>query len=244
MIRTILLLLLLIPYLIYGFFLSLLVLIIRRRNPKRADRIVSRYLKGGSALILYVGGVKVETAGLENLPAEGTVVYMMNHRSIFDILIMLRHTKLPMGFVAKNSLGKIPILSHWMRLCHCVFLKRGDPKDSIRVVREAVENLKAGISMGIFPEGTRNRDQEDRASFLPFKPGSVKLATRTDLPIVPVTLYYPGPCFEEHAPKLKKCVVKVAFGEPISITGLPQEDLRSLSDIVKERMENMIRDLI
>jgi len=169
---------------------------------------------------------------------------MLNHWSIFDVLITLKYVNTPMGFVAKKSLESTPVLSHWMRLCHCVFLNRGDLKDGARVVHDSVENLKAGVSMGIFPEGTRNRSREDRVSFLPFKTGSAKLAARTDLPVTPIVLYYPEPCFEEHSPFLKKNHVKVSFGKPVMVAGLSPEEKRFLSDRVQSQMENMMKELV
>jgi len=244
MIRALLAAAFLIPYVLYGFILNLFIWIVRFRDPDRADRMVYRYLHVASAVVIFLSGTRVDASGLENLPEDGTVVYIMNHRSLFDVLIMFKYVKCPMGFIAKKSLQKIPVLAHWMELSHCIFLKRGDIKDGVRVVQKAVEYLKSGLSMGIFPEGTRNRNREDRVTMLPFHAGSFKLATKTDLPIVPVILYYPEPCFEEHVPFLRPSTVKFSVGEPIPVAGLSAEERRSLSDNVKAIMEKMIEELL
>ena len=89
--------------------------------------------------------------------------------------------------MAKAEMRKIPLLSDWMRYLHCLFLDRKDIKKGLKTILEGVEKIKSGISICIFPEGTRNRN-EDELELLPFHEGSFKLATKTNCPIVPIAL--------------------------------------------------------
>ena len=88
------------------------------------------------------------------------------------------------GFVAKKEVLKVPILSYWLPRAKCIPLDRQNPRDAVRVINEGVKNLKDGYSMMIFPEGTRSLDGKHS----PFKKGSLKLAIKAKVPIVPVTI--------------------------------------------------------
>ena len=99
-----------------------------------------------------------------------------------------------------------------MEEIHCLFLDREDPRQGLKTILAAIENVKSGISMFIFPEGTRSKVEGE---FLPFHAGSFKIATKAKVPVVPVTLVGMGDIFEDHYPRLKRAPVVIEFGEPI-----------------------------
>jgi len=137
-----------------------------------------------SLSLLKLAGCRVHVTGAENIPQNTPVLFVSNHQSNFDIPILMAHTDRPTGFIAKESLEKIPLVSQWMRHIHCVFIKRGSPRDAAAAINQGVRFLKSGYSMVIFPEGTRSKD-----GFLQeFKPGALKLATKAGVPMVPVTI--------------------------------------------------------
>ena len=126
------------------------------------------------------------------------MLYIGNHRSYFDILLTYVRCPDLTGYVAKAEMEKIPLLSNWMRYLHCLFLDRKDIKKGLKTILTGVKKMKSGISICIFPEGTRNRS-ESELDLLPFHEGSFKLATRSGCPIVPT-------CPEQHGIHFRKAV--------------------------------------
>ena len=100
----------------------------------------------------------------------------------------------------------------------------------------AIEKVKAGISICIFPEGTRNKVAD---TFLPFHGGSFKIAEKTNCPIVPMAINNAGSIFEDHLPTIKKTHVVLEYGEPIYPDQLSKEDRKRLSEITLERIQEM-----
>ena len=123
-------------------------------------------MQWGFKIILKITGVKVTVIGEENVPDE-PVLFIGNHRSFFDILLTYSRCKRLTGYVAKDSMEKIPLLSTWMRYLYCLFLNRENPKEGLKTILQAIEYVKKGISICIFPEGTRNKGEE--LSMLPLR---------------------------------------------------------------------------
>jgi 1-acyl-sn-glycerol-3-phosphate acyltransferase len=171
------------------------------------------------------------------MPDEAAL-YVGNHRSFFDILIMYVQCKDLTGFVAKDSLGKIPSLRVWMRYVYCLFLDRKDIKQGMMTILQAIEYVKQGVSIGIFPEGTRNDGEE--LSMLPFKEGSFKIALKTGCPIVPVAINNSAEIFENHMPKLKKTHVVIEYGKPI----YPKDLSRDEQKVIGATCQTIIQETI
>ena len=140
------------------------------------------------------------------------------------------------GAEGKMEMEKIPLLSHWMRNLHCLFLDRKNLKKGMKTIMTAIEKVKAGISICIFPEGTRNKVAD---TFLPFHGGSFKIAEKTNCPIVPMAINNAGSIFEDHLPTIKKTHVVLEYGEPIYPDQLSKEDRKRLSEITLERIQEM-----
>ena len=129
-------------------------------------------------------GATINVYGKENIPEDRNVVFISNHQGDFDIAIFMALIPKEKGFVAKIELNKIPILRTWMKYLGCVFMDRKDLKQSLKTINEAIGFIKKGHSMVIFPEGTRSKGD----NMGEFKAGSFKLATKTNAPIVAVTI--------------------------------------------------------
>lgn len=95
------------------------------------------------------------------MPKDTPVLYIGNHRSYFDILLTYSRCPIRTGYIAKKEMEKIPLLSTWMRYLHCLFLDRKDIKQGLKTILTAVDKVKSGISICIFPEGTRNRNKDE-----------------------------------------------------------------------------------
>ncbi|WP_226376908.1 lysophospholipid acyltransferase family protein [Oceanobacillus halotolerans] len=151
-------------------------------NPSINEKIFSEP-KNVSQKVIKRTGSQVIVKGNEKLPNEA-VLFVSNHQGLFDILAFLGYLGKPVGFIAKKEIQKLPIIRSWMKLIHCVFLDRSDRRQSIKAINRGITFLKEGHSMVIFPEGTRSRDR----TLNPFKPGSLRLATKANVPIVPVAI--------------------------------------------------------
>lgn len=184
---------------------------------------------------LFLSGTSVEYRGEENVPKDEPVLYIGNHRSYFDILITYVRVPRPTGYIAKKEMLKWPLLVNWMKNLHCLFLDREDVKQGLKVILTAIEKVKSGISICIFPEGTRNRVNH---TFMEFHEGSFKVAFKTGCPIVPITIYNSAAIFEDHLPTVKKAHVIVDYGKPIYMQDLPKEDQKHIGAYTR----NLIMD--
>ena len=163
-----------------------------------------------------------------------------NHRGIFDIVAAYAHMPDLTGFISKDSIAKVPVLRLLMKRLHCLFLNRKNNKQGMQTILKGISYLKSGVSICIFPEGTRNKDKESKTSLLEFHSGSFKLAEKSGVPIIPVALYNTSACFEDHLPKIRSTDVKITFGEPIVISDLPKEKKRFLSEHVRDVLKEML----
>ena len=161
--------------------------------------------------LITLTGSSFEIIGLENIPKDKTVLFASNHQGNFDIPILLANIPIPISFVAKTELQKLPMVSTWMKLMECVFIDRKNLRQSLRAISEAIDILKTGHSMVIFPEGTRSKGTEME----PFKPGSLKLASRAGIPIVPVTIVGSYKILEANNNRVKPAKVKIIFSPAI-----------------------------
>ena len=171
--------------LLFSYFIFFIEWIFGKCNKEARDYRRLRFVQWGLRVILWLAGTKITVIGKENMPDEAAL-YVGNHRSFFDVLILYIQFQRLTGFVAKNSLEKIPSLRVWMRHLYCLFLDRNDIKQGLKVILQAIEYVKQGISICIFPEGTRNDGEE--LTMLPFKEGSFKIALKSGCPIVPVSI--------------------------------------------------------
>ena len=240
MIRFILVCICVVGYLILSIPLLIIEWIIGKFNPYAKDISSLRIIQAVFKFILWITGVEVTVIGEENVPKDQPVLYIGNHRSFFDIL--LTYTRCPRltGYVAKAEMEKIPLLSNWMRYLHCLFLDRKDIKKGLKTILEGIEKIKSGISICIFPEGTRNRADSD-LELMEFHEGSFKLATKTNCPIIPIALNNTCSIFEKQFPKIKKTHVVIEYCKPIIPSELPKEDKKFIGKYTRNVILEMLK---
>jgi len=144
---------------------------------QRAARIWARAL-------LWMGHIPVQVEGLEQLVPGQNYVYAANHRSNFDIYVLLGHLPGTFAFVAKKSLFQIPLFGQAIHRLGCVPVDRENIQQAIRSLNDAATIVRQGKSMLIFPEGTRSTTPE----LMPFKKGVFIMALKAGQPVVPVAL--------------------------------------------------------
>lgn len=227
MIRFIIVCICVIGYLILSIPILLAEWVVGKFNSRAKDISSLRIIQTVFRFILKVTGADITIIGHENVPKDQAVLYIGNHRSFFDILLTYVHCPDLTGYVAKKEMEPIPLLSIWMRYLHCLFLDRKDIKEGMKTILTAIEKVKNGISICIFPEGTRNKGNNE-LELLPFHEGSFKIATKSGCPIIPMAISNSAEIFENHFPKIKPCKVVVEYGKPIYPEQLSKEDKKRL----------------
>lgn len=238
MIRTIFAVLFAVVYLICGIPVLGIEWIIGKFNKEKMDVSSLRMVQWALGTIGKICGVKLTVIGKENIPKDQAVLYVCNHRSYFDII--LGYSIMPglTGYISKDDLGKVPLLNIWMRRLYCLFLNRTDMKQGLKTILKAIEYIKQGVSICIFPEGTRNRGEE--GSLLEFKEGSFKIAEKTGCPVIPIAISHTADVILNHMPKVTPCHVTIEYGEPIYPKELPKEQKRALGAMTKGRIQEML----
>jgi 1-acyl-sn-glycerol-3-phosphate acyltransferase len=186
-----------------------------------------------SSFVLKIAGLNLTVIGKENIPNE-PCVFVGNHQSNFDIPAVLCNINRLTGVIAKKNMEKIPIMSYWMRQIHCVLMDRENPREALKAIAEGIENLKDGYSMLIFPEGTRSRSN----NMGEFKKGSMRLAIKAGVPIVPITIYDTYKAMEGNNGKVKKASAKIIIGKPIYTDDMSKEEKANIAEIVKNIIQN------
>ena len=131
---------------------------------------------------------------------------------------------------------KWPLLVNWMRNLHCLFLDRNDLKQGLKIILTAIDKVKSGISICIFPEGSRSTEPD---TFLPFHGGSFKIAEKSGCPIIPMSINNADQVWEAHLPKIKKTHVVIEYGKPIYIKDLDKDHKRRIDDTVLSIIKEM-----
>jgi len=168
-------------------------------------------------------GARFHISGAENIPDEA-VLFVSNHQSNFDIALFLALIAKPKGFIAKIEILKVPILRTWMKYINCVFLDRKNLRQSAKTILDGIKILKSGHSMVVFPEGTRSKGD----AFGEFKAGSLKLATKSKVPIIPVTINGSYKIMEANKNWIKPADVYINIHPPIATADLTDEELAEL----------------
>lgn len=170
----------------------------------RGSRFLSRYL-------VKLTGSTVKISGQENLPSEGAVLFVSNHQGHMDSLIIHGFIDRQKGFISIVEVLRYPIIRTWMKNIRCVFLDRKDPRQSSTCINQAIEHLKNGHSMVVFPEGRLS----DGCKMDSFQRGWLRLATRSGVPIIPVSISNSYQAFAKDGSKVMpakiECVISPAI---------------------------------
>lgn len=197
---------------------------------KKFNLSVYRISSAWARLMMRLSGARITVTGEEYLKEGETYLFVSNHQSNFDIPLLLSAIRCPKGFIAKKELGNIPILTFWMKKIHCVFMDRDNIRKSAEAIVKGIQILKAGHSMVIFPEGTRSKGGPVKE----FKAGSFKLALKSKVKIIPVTIDGSYKLLDANGGKIKAADVAVTLHDPIDVTTLSKEEIADLHNTVRD----------
>lgn len=187
-------------------------------------------------LILKTGGIRVRVEGLENIKPGGTVIFCSNHPSAMDIPILLASLPVQFRFLAKRELFQLPFLGWHLRRSGHIAVDRARPHEAMKSFEEAAVKIQAGCPVVLFPEGTRSRSGQ----MLPFKAGSFYLAIRSGVPVVPITLNGTRYVHEPDTLHVRAGETQMIIHPPIPTAGLAPEDVKALSERVRERIASRL----
>lgn len=187
-----------------------------------------------SRLILVTTGVEVEVTGLDRLQRDRPYVFVANHQSIYDIPIIFWSLPYQIRIIAKESLGRFPFLGWHLRRTGHMLVDRRRP-DRATIFGQASKLMKQGLSLIVFPEGTRSRD----GRVAPFKGGSFFLALEGGLPVVPISIVGSRHVMLKGRLATYPGRVKLIVHEPIDTTGLAGADPRTAKAFAA-RVRNVI----
>lgn len=239
MIRLIFTGLFLLIYFIVSLLIFVFLAVVGKFNKNLKDRMSFAIVIWGFKVILFISGAKVTVKGKENIPNDTAVLYVANHRSFFDIVIGYTNVRPLCGFVSKKEIKKVPILAGWMVRMNCLFLDRENIKEGMKTILQGVELLKSGISVFIFPEGTRGHTDD---SMKDFKEGSLKMAEKAKVPIVPVSFNNTSAIFEDQFPRIRKAKAVIEFGQPIYIDALEKEEKKHIGLYAHNKVKAMVEN--
>ncbi len=204
--RTLLFLFILIPATFFGILFTLLLNLLDPLG-NGFHRVAAWWGRFSARLF----GISIEVIGQENYnPAEHYLV-ISNHAGMADIPLLLGTMKLDLRFMAKEELGKIPLFGRALRQAGYVMIKRGQHRDALNSIEIAAELLKSGLSIHIFPEGTRSATGE----LLPFKRGAFRVAQKGGAPVLPVTIIGSHLITPKKSLKINKGKIRVIIDKPI-----------------------------
>ncbi|MEG0371308.1 MAG: lysophospholipid acyltransferase family protein [Clostridium sp.] len=203
------------------------------KEQNERDALVYSVVSKWAANKVTSSGSSITVHGEDNIPNNETVLFISNHQSNFDIPILLSYINVQKGFVAKQELSKVPVLKTWMKNINCVFMDRSNLRNSAQAISNATKLLKNGRSMVIFPEGTRSCGNH----LLDFKPGSFKLATKSKVSIVPITIKNSYKIMEENNNRITPANVDLYIHPPISTKDLSRED----EDLLPSKVKTIIQ---
>lgn len=183
--------------------------------------------------------ITLNVTGIENVP-DGPVLFVSNHQGYADIPVYcaaIAHKQI--GFVAKTSLGKIPVFGEWIRDIRSVFIEREDPRSSLKTIEEGIALLNQGFSLVIFPEGTRSKG----GNMGEFKKGSLRLATKSGIPVVPVTLNGTYQVYEELGYVRSGATVDFHIHPAINTKQLSKSEANNLAEKVEDIVGTKLKEL-
>ena len=174
--------------------------------------------------MVFVVFLRYRARGQQNLPLQGGGLILVNHQSFLDPLLVGLPLRRQVSYLARDSLFRVPMIGWILRNTYVIPINRQSASSTS--IKKAVERMKAGFLVGIFPEGTRTRDGQ----MSDFKPGFIALVRRSGLPVYPVGIAGADQAMPRHLPIINFAQVRVVYGEPFT-----EEEIRNLTQKGQER---------
>jgi 1-acyl-sn-glycerol-3-phosphate acyltransferase len=199
----------------------------------RTGNTVHHYARWWAKIQLLVSGVRVKVKGMEHLDRENPFIYMANHQGSYDIFALLSCLPVQFRWIAKKELFAIPILGWAMRAANYISIDRSGKRKALESIERAAGKIKGGISVVIFPEGTRSSD----GSIQPFKRGGFTLALKSGVPIIPITIRGSLDVMPRDSLRVRPGEIRIAIDRPIDTGPYSLRNRNVLMERVRETLE-------
>ncbi len=180
--------------------------------------------------ILALSNIKVSVKGLYNLKPDRSYIYMPNHMSNFDIPVLQAYLPVQFRWLAKAELYKIPIFGYAMKRAGYISIDRFDRKSAIESMNKAAKIVRDGVSVIIFPEGTRSRTN----NIQPFKKGGFFLAVDSGVPIIPIIIHGTWRIMPKKQMSIKPGNVTLEITKPINSSDYTRKTKDDLMEKVRD----------
>lgn len=183
--------------------------------------------------------MNVEVFGRENIPEKDGLVFISNHQGYGDIIVLFKALQgKQIGFIAKDTLTKLPFFGKWIAAIRGLFIHRGNAKEALKSLSQGAKLVKDGYNLVIFPEGTRSKGPKMGN----FKPGSFKLATMAKAPIVPITINGTYHLLEEKGYYQRDTHVTVTIHPAVETNGLSRKEINEAIKNIEDTVRAAIRE--
>jgi len=196
----------------------------------RKEKVFHLYGRLWGKAALLANRVKMKVEGLENLTGKGPYIFMSNHQGSYDIFALLAHLPFQFRWLVKRELFSIPFFGWVMTAAGYISIDREGTRQTVEAMNEAAKRIRDGMSVAIFPEGSRSPD----GTIQPFKKGGFTLAIKSKVPIVPIAIKGS----REIMPKDRLTVIPgeiwIRVDHPIETQNYSMKDRNALMDKVRE----------
>jgi 1-acyl-sn-glycerol-3-phosphate acyltransferase len=202
--------------------------------------LIEKIIRAWSRVWLAASGTKLEVDGAENIDPNRSYVVVANHLSTLDIMACLLAVPLPIRFLAKKELFRVPVLAQGMRMVGIIEVDR-EARGAVHseVNRQSRELIEKGRSLIIYAEGTRPRN----GVMKPFKKGAFTMAIRSGLPVLPLSIHGSYEAWPPGTPLVRGGVIRVVLDKPVETEGMSTSDTGDLRDQVREVIAGRVEAL-
>jgi 1-acyl-sn-glycerol-3-phosphate acyltransferase len=196
----------------------------------RKGRVIHRYARLWGRVALWANRVKVSMEGLENLKGEGPYIFMSNHQGSYDIFALLGHLPFQFKWLAKKELFSIPFFGWAMAAAGYISIDREGTRETVEAMNKAAGRIRDGMSVVIFPEGSRSPD----GKIQDFKKGGFTLAIKSRVPVVPLALTGSREIMPKQRLTAASGEIRIRVSHPIETLHYSMKDRKDLMEKVKE----------
>lgn len=220
---------------IVGAITVITIVVFRPRSPA-----IDSVIQWWSRMWLLASGTKLAVEGQENIDPDRSYVVVANHLSTLDIMVCFLALPLPIRFLAKKELFRIPLFAQAMRAVGIIEVDR-TARTSIHasVNRQALGLIAHNRSVIIYPEGTRPRN----GVMKPFKKGAFTMAISSELPVLPLSIHGTYEAAVPGKPWFRGGPVTAIVDPPVPTEGMTPSDADTLRDHVREIIAKRVSDL-
>lgn len=188
-------------------------------------------------VLLHGAGARLRIDGVERVDWSRPCVLVVNHQSMIDPCVLFRAVPVPLRFVLKAEMARVPFVGRYARAMGMVFLDRSARRSALRSLEQAASIVRAGGSVCVFPEGTRSHD----GGIGRFKPGAFQIALAAGVPVVPVAIAGSGAVLPPSGFAVRPGVIRLRFGTPLA---LPEGEAHTARDVLAQQAEHAVAGLL